>query len=105
MQTINLDPSIASKINIGPVFKQEDLNVYFKSKTADWAGDFECKIYNSFQKNTVFAVANNLTIVDDLMTFRIAPEVQGLPAGTLYYEISSVADKRLLFKGTLKIEK
>ena len=102
MQKVIIDPSIAVEVNINPVSYNEDLNVYFKA-SENWTGSFECKIYNSYQKNSEKKVANPLVIVGDLMTFRIAPSVQGLDAGTYYYEIWQVETKRIYFKGQLNI--
>lgn len=104
MKKVTIDPSIAALVDIGPVFNAEDVNIYFTANEP-LTGVFEARIYNSFQKNTHYTVANNLTIVDDLMTFRIAPKLQGLEAKDFYYEIWHVSTNRLLFKGNLNIVK
>lgn len=104
MQTVNIDPSSGAVVNIGPVFWSEDLNVYFRNKTENWTGSFAVEVWNSAKKNTSYPVVGALTVVDDLMTLRLAPEVQGLPVGNLYYEIWNNARNRIYLKGQLKIE-
>lgn len=99
-----IDPSIAVVVDINSVAFSENVNIYFNA-TANWIGTFEFKVWNSYQKNTAFAVNGAITIVTNLMTLNINPTVQNLPADKYYYEISSETTKRIIFKGELTITK
>ena len=104
MQKVVIDPSIAAIVDINSVAYSENVNVYFNAVTP-WLGTYEYKVWNSFQKNTAFAVTGAITINATLMTLKIDPGNQNLPADKYYYEISSSTDKRIVFKGELTITK
>ena len=102
MQKITINPSIAVTVDIVSVGHQEVENIYFKADS-NWLGDYTCRIWNSFQKNTQNNVANNITVVADLLTFKVAPSLQGLIPKAYYYEIWHTTSSRIIFKGILDI--
>jgi hypothetical protein len=105
MNKIKIDPSIFVVIDIGPVSFNEDLNIYF---TADQnlSGVFEVKYFNSSQKNKQKTVLlNAITVVGQLLTFKIAPSIQALGTEDLYYEIWHQTTNRMFFKGQIIIIK
>lgn len=102
MQKITINPSIAVIVDIASVGHKEVENIYFKADS-NWLGDYDCKIWNSYQKNTQFTVSDNITVVADLITFKIAPSLQGLKPKAYYYEIWHTTSKRVIFKGLLDI--
>lgn len=105
MQNLKIDPSIASSIDIGPVLFEEDLNIYFTANEA-LSGVFEAKYYTNSEKNTVKQIVGNpLTMVGNVLTFKVAPSIQALGNSDCYYEIWHSTTKRLFFKGTIKIVK
>lgn len=104
MKKVVIDPSIAVVVDINSVAFAEIVNIYFNA-TANWIGAFNFKVWNSYQKNTAFAVNGAITIVDTLMTLNIDPGNQNLVADKYYYEISSVETNRIIFKGELTITK
>jgi hypothetical protein len=104
MQKVTINPSIAAIVNIDSVGRKEVVPIYFTA-TADWTGTYEFKLYNSDKKNTTVALtgSNPIAVVDELMTLTVDPTVQGIVANTYYYEITKVEDKRVIFKGNLKV--
>ena len=104
MKKVVIDPSIAVVVDINSVAHSENVNIYFNA-TANWIGAFDFKVWNSYQKNTAFAVHGAITIVATLMTVQIDPSNQNLVADKYYYEISSVDTNRIIFKGELTITK
>lgn len=104
MKKVVIDPSIAVVVDINSIAFSENVNIYFNA-TANWIGAFDFKVWNSYQKNTAFAVNGAITIVDTLMTLNIDPGNQNLVADKYYYEISSIDTNRIIFKGELTITK
>ena len=104
MQKVEINPSIAAVVNINSVGQSEQAFVYFKAAVA-WVGLFEYKVWNSYQKNTPITIANAIEVIGDLITLKIDATSQNLPAEKYYYEISSIATKRIIFKGELTITK
>ncbi|PWA10987.1 hypothetical protein [Flavobacterium laiguense] len=104
MKKITLDPSIAAVVDIENIAHNERVVINFTSD-ANWVGDFAFKVYNSEKKNSEIVVVNALIVQDNQMTLTLEPAPQNIPDGTKYYEISSVSTKRLLFKGSLKINR
>jgi hypothetical protein len=103
-KTINLDPTIATTANIGPIGYDETIDFLFKC-SEDWADEFEFVVYNSTAKNTEIKPAGALSVVDDLMTLSMKAPTQGIEVGTHYYEIFNLTKKRVYFKGSLNIVK
>ena len=102
MQKITINPSIAVTVDIASVGHHEVENIYFKADS-NWLGAYDAKIWNSFQKNTQHVVLNNITVAADVITFTIAPSMQGLPPKAYYYEIWHTSSQRVIFKGLLDI--
>ena len=102
MQKVTINPNIAVVVDIDSIGHKEDANIYFKADS-NWIGSYDCKIWNSDKKNTQHLVANNLTVVSDLITLKIAPNLQGLEPTKYYYEIWSTTNNRVIFKGNLNI--
>jgi hypothetical protein len=101
---ITLNPSVANRVNIEPIYFGEKVFVYFKLEE-NWAGSYLFKLWNSEAKNTEFTISGALMVVDDLMTLKIEPTAMNLSAGKFYYEISNDTDKRLIFNGNITIKK
>lgn len=104
MQTITINPSIAATVNINSVGFAEMANIYFEGQIP-WLGTFEFNVWNSAQKNTSIDVPGAITPSGDLLTLKIDPTNQNLPAAKYYYEIFSIAAKRVIFKGEIVITK
>lgn len=104
MQTITINPSVAATVNINSVGFAEMANIYFKGELP-WLGTFEFNVWNSVQKNTSIDVPDAITSSGDLLTLKIDPTNQNLPAAKYYYEIFSVVAKRVIFKGEITITK
>ena len=104
MQKVVINPSIAAVVDINSIGMAENVNIYFNA-TSNWLGLFEFHVWNSDKKNTAFTVTGAITIVDTLMTLKIDPTNQNLHDDEYYYEISSLNDKRIIFKGKLVITK
>jgi hypothetical protein len=104
MKKVVIDPSIAVVVDINSIAFYENVNIYFNA-TLNWIGSFDFKVWNSYQKNTFFAVNGAITIVDTLMILKIDPSNQNLVAQNYYYEIMSVDTSRIIFKGDLIIVK
>lgn len=103
MKKLVIDPSIAVVLDIDRVGFMERVAVRFVADE-NWVGAFAVRIYNSAAKNTVVA-PEALVIEEKTMTWTIFPTEQNLEAGLHYYEIESVSQKRILFRGNLKIAK
>ena len=104
MQTITINPSVAATVNINSVGFVEMANIYFKGQIP-WLGAFKFNVWNSVQKNTFIDVLDAITIAGDLLTLKIDPTNQNLPADKYYYEIFSIEAKRVIFKGEIVITK
>ena len=100
MQTITINPSVAATVNINSVGFVEMANIYFKGQIP-WLGTFEFNVWNSTQKNTSIDVPDAITPSGDLLTLKIDPTNQNLPADKYYYEIFSIAAKRVILKEKL----
>lgn len=106
MNKITINPSIASIVNIEGINKAEKVPVYFTA-SENWAGDYELKVYNSEAKNNEITNIGNdaLTVVGELMILTINAVEQQIAADAYYYEITSLTNKRVIFKGKLIINK
>ena len=102
MQKVTINPSIAAEVNIGPVFQQEKVNIYFTA-SEDWTGTFEFQLYGSSQKFQKFSYPDALTIYQKVMTLAIDPKGKGLSPMLYYYEIWHAPSNRIYFKGTINI--
>ncbi len=108
MTKVTINPSIAALIDIDGVGYAEEVEIYFEG-TQNWTGSYVFKVWNSFQKNTEKTIPNPnpLTVLNKIITLALKPTVQTLvsvPDG-YYYEIISVETKRIVFKGSLFINK
>jgi hypothetical protein len=101
---INLDPTIATTANIGPVGYYESIDFLFKC-SEDWDDEFEFVVYNSTAKNSMVTPAGALVVAGDLMTLKLKAATQGIAVGIHYYEIFNLTKKRVYFKGSLNIVK
>ena len=70
MQKITINPSIAVIVDIASVGHKELENIYFKADS-NWLGDYDCKIWNSYQKNTQFTVSDNVTVAFSFSGYEI----------------------------------
>lgn len=103
-QPLTVDLAVAQVTHLENVSYNEQVKVYFEGETP-WLGAYGVKVFNSEAKNTEYPMADALEVEDTMMTLLLRPATQGLVANTYYYEISSITDKRVLVKGTLKIIK
>lgn len=100
---VNVDPSIASIVDIENIGVNEIVPIYFTAEN-DWVGKFSFTVFNSEAKNDD-KVVDAIVIVAKVMTLTISPVEQIIVAGKYYYEIFSEDLDRIVFKGSLKIEK
>lgn len=100
---VSVNPSIASIVDIDNIGINEIVPIYFTAEN-DWLGDFSFTIFNTEAKNDA-KIVDAIAVAAKVITLTISPVVQTIVAGKYYYEIFSEDLDRIVFKGSLKIEK
>ena len=104
-QKVIIDSSIAAIVNIDNVGKNEIVPIYLTSPIA-WTDTYNFKLFDAPQKNSEINLNDTpLSVDDNVMTIIIDAMSLLINEGLYYYEISSLEDKRVIFKGSLNIIK
>lgn len=104
MKTVTINPSVAAIVNIDGIGLNENVPIYLTAPVA-WIGSFSFQLFNSDKKNNQIDITEVLSIDNNVMTITISPISLSIPAGSYYYEIINIDEKRILFKGSLNIIK
>lgn len=101
MQSVTINPSIATIVDIGAFGFGEPINIYFTA-TGNWTGTFEFTMWNSDKKNRKFKTIEVPTTTN-LMILSLDFSSENFPPDIYYYEVKHIEDKRVLFKGKLNL--
>lgn len=105
MNTVIIDPSIATILKIKPVGRGEKRPVIFTA-AENWPGVYSLKVWDNDVKNESFVMpGDELDVTDNIMTWWIEPTKQSLLAGTYYVEIFSEEFSSIIYKGTFEVLK
>ena len=103
MQIVTINPSMAAIVNIKDIGKAEIVPIYFTANE-NWVGTYGFKLFNSDKKNDETSITGTpLEVLNALMTLTIDATIWNAKAGSYYYEISKIEDRRVIFKGSLNI--
>ncbi|MBS1535299.1 MAG: hypothetical protein JST78_09495 [Bacteroidetes bacterium] len=103
MNTVIIDPSIATLLKIKAVGKSERRPIVFTA-SEPWSGTYQLDVWNSPAKNTRFEIpSTDLSISNEVMTWWIDPSGQGLDSGTYYAEIKLEDIKSIIFKAEFEV--
>lgn len=96
---ININPSVATTVNISPIIVGEEKVPVIFTFDELITDEFEVKFWNSNKKNVEVDTIGEVKIDDDKLTMELTPTKEG----SFFYEIINKTQLRVYFKGQIEI--